>query len=334
MTLPACCVNFTQSIGDLSKATTAAQTALSLFNQQLQGLGQTNLSAASANIAYQQSLADTTAAIQKNGKTLDVTTQAARDTMSALDGIASAAVSLITAQQSAGASADSLSKQMASARQQSINAAVAAGDTTAQANKLADQYGLIPKNVSTAFPTSGAQAAIAAADAVKAAYDNIDRHFTIRVNSIISNAASYPNGMGLGSGRNQAQHKSDGGPIYHAGGGIVGMAQPPYLAMGGSAFQPQGTDPVPAMLTPGEFVLRKYAAAYDPPFVKAFNANPGAALNSVRQQGGGDRPIYMDGTLFSVRREMANGEARIVVKRALGAPSTAEATGLQRQWGD
>jgi hypothetical protein len=33
----------------------------------------------------------------------------------------------------------------------------------------------------------------------------------------------------------------------------------PYKAEGGSIFKPLGTDNVPAMLTPGEFVVRKYA---------------------------------------------------------------------------
>ena len=41
------------------------------------------------------------------------------------------------------------------------------------------------------------------------------------------------------------QPRSQGGPIYRAGGGTI--------------FKPRGTDTVPAMLTPGEFVIRKSA---------------------------------------------------------------------------
>ncbi|BAS10396.1 hypothetical protein AHiyo4_38180 [Arthrobacter sp. Hiyo4] len=42
-------------------------------------------------------------------------------------------------------------------------------------------------------------------------------------------------------------------PALHAGGGIVN-----YLASGGSPmFKPSGTDTVPAMLTPGEIVIKK-----------------------------------------------------------------------------
>lgn len=45
--------------------------------------------------------------------------------------------------------------------------------------------------------------------------------------------------------KNAAQKRAKGGLIYRAG--------------GGSIFQPQGTDTVPAMLTPGEYVIRKDA---------------------------------------------------------------------------
>jgi hypothetical protein len=263
----------TQSIGDLTKATATAQTALGKFNQALLGLGQTNLSASQANIAYQQSLADTTAAIQKNGKSLDVTTQAGRDNMTALDGIASSAITLIAAQQKAGASADSLSGQMASARQQFINAAVAAGDTTAQANKLADQYGLIPKDVSTAFITSGAQAAIAAADAVKNAYDRINKQITIRVDSIISNSYTNPNGMGLGTGGlPQAKGKADGGSIGMSSGGSV-------FGPGNAASDSAGL----YRLANGEFVVSNKQGQADRfrPLLKMINAGQNPMVASA-----------------------------------------------------
>lgn len=46
-----------------------------------------------------------------------------------------------------------------------------------------------------------------------------------------------------------------GGKVgYYPMGGLI-----PYKAGGGSIFKPLGTDTVPAMLTPGEFVVRKYA---------------------------------------------------------------------------
>ena len=63
-----------------------------------------------------------------------------------------------------------------------------------------------------------------------------------------------------------------------------------YRANGGSIFQPRGTDTVPAMLTPGEFVIKKSS-------VDKIGAGNLAALNNgdaavVRSQGG---PIYRSG---------------------------------------
>ena len=66
-----------------------------------------------------------------------------------------------------------------------------------------------------------------------------------------------------------------------ARGGVV------YRAGGGSIFKPKGTDTVPAMLTPGEFVIRKSA-------VDKIGAGNLAALNNgngvVYRAGGGDIP--------------------------------------------
>jgi hypothetical protein len=53
------------------------------------------------------------------------------------------------------------------------------------------------------------------------------------------------NALEIQAGIKPAQKRAKGGLIYRAG--------------GGSIFQPQGTDTVPAMLTPGEYVIRKDA---------------------------------------------------------------------------
>ena len=64
-----------------------------------------------------------------------------------------------------------------------------------------------------------------------------------------------------------------GGPLGLARGGMV------YRAGGGSIFQPKGTDTVPAMLTPGEFVIRKSA-------VDKIGAGNLAAMNNGMSTGG------------------------------------------------
>jgi len=63
-------------------------------------------------------------------------------------------------------------------------------------------------------------------------------------------------------------YHADGGPIYRDGGG-------PAWAV------PKGTDTIPAMLTPGEFVVKQKSAAYNPQFLKAYNADPERAIASI-----------------------------------------------------
>jgi hypothetical protein len=55
-------------------------------------------------------------------------------------------------------------------------------------------------------------------------------------------------------------------PVYRSGGGMI----PKYFAAGGYS---RGTDTVPAMLTPGEFVMSKYAVSnYGIDKMKAINS--------------------------------------------------------------
>jgi hypothetical protein len=62
-------------------------------------------------------------------------------------------------------------------------------------------------------------------------------------------------------------------PKYLRMGGLL-----PYKSEGGSIFKPLGTDTVPAMLSPGEFVVRKYA-------VDNFGADNLRAINTGKYSG-------------------------------------------------
>ena len=121
----------------------------------LSALGQVNRDADQANIQYQQNLDDANQSIKENGRTLDETTEKGRANASALDDIASSGLALIAAQAKQGASEQTLEGQMGVTRQAFIDTATQMGATKDQASKLADQYGLIPSNVTTAFSTSG-----------------------------------------------------------------------------------------------------------------------------------------------------------------------------------
>jgi hypothetical protein len=74
--------------------------------------------------------------------------------------------------------------------------------------------------------------------------------------------------------------------------GVQGMAQggPVYRAKGGSIFKPKGTDTVPAMLSPGEFVIKKSS-------VDKIGADTLAAINDS-----GASPVYASNGFSAVGR--------------------------------
>jgi hypothetical protein len=96
---------------------------------------------------------------------------------------------------------------------------------------------LVPKDVTTAFNTSGIPQAKADAAALQAQYEALQKVYTIRVNTITTNATNPNVGFGLGDG-----HR-DGGTIHAA----YGMTVPG----GGSSH----IDSVPSMLAPLEEVI-------------------------------------------------------------------------------
>jgi hypothetical protein len=90
----------------------------------------------------------------------------------------------------------------------------------------------------------------------------------------IVNAGSSGTGGGSGGGRFGVQFEAKGGmikPLYRPMGGII-----PYFLNGGFA---KGTDTVPAMLTPGEFIMSKYA-------VQSHGIDTMKAINSGKSTGG------------------------------------------------
>ena len=78
--------------------------------------------------------------------------------------------------------------------------------------------------------------------------------------------------------RMEAENKSRGGVIYAQNGTLVD-------------YQPRGTDTVPAMLTPGEFVVNKASTAKHLPLLQSINRNSGGMIYASQgargyQQGG------------------------------------------------
>lgn len=137
------------SIDDVQQSADDAAQAVSDLVKALENLDNGQIDASEAAVAMQQAISDATQAAKDNGATLDINTQKGRDNKKALDDIASSALSLLGAQEQAGASTDELSASTQSARDSFIAVAEKMGMSAQQAQDLADKYGLIPKDVET-----------------------------------------------------------------------------------------------------------------------------------------------------------------------------------------
>ena len=98
------------------------------------------------------------------------------------------------------------------------------------------------------------------------------------------------------------QYAQNGGPIYRSRGGD---------SSDGVNFAPKGTDTVPAMLTPGEFVVNRSSAAKNLPLLRAIN-NRGSSTSYLSNGGGVE---YLEGGtpggpgVYSVRLDIADFSA-------------------------
>ena len=65
--------------------------------------------------------------------------------------------------------------------------------------------------------------------------------------------------------------------------GAAPVVQAPFFSLGGTAFAPRGSDTVPAMLTPGEFVVNKNATQQNLPLLQSINSGKTSYLSKGGQ---------------------------------------------------
>jgi TP901 family phage tail tape measure protein len=250
-------------LSDLGLTIQGVVSDLEKFISGLSRAGLSQLSTRDAVRGYEEALDSVSASIQKNGTSLDINTEQGRNNQAALDGIARSGFTVLDAM---AKQTDANGKHVYSQQQLQdklkgtytdlVNNAGQFGITGDAADTLARDVLGIPKNAN--IDTWMSDYAQQKAAETKAAIDAIPKHVTVGIYTTeyfnrIEQRQTLPdlNGDVSGSGR-------FGGP---AEGGIV----PEYLATGGIAkyfgrMRPIGTDTIPAMLTPGEFVLKKQAA--------------------------------------------------------------------------
>ncbi|WP_158861993.1 hypothetical protein [Leifsonia sp. AG29] len=297
-------------------AATLLTNAFTLLNGGMLSVAQAQTGAAAAGNTLLDSLKQNGTAIDGNSKAA-VANQQALEQKVAADQQAAEAIAKQTGSTEAG------TKAFAASKQALIDQLTATGQLTPAIQALIDKYYAVPPVVKTQaeLDADAASAKLAAFKAELASIHDQTVTLTVVTNNVGAPAQMPANTTG------GAYKFAHGGDVmaYRASGGPMN-----YLAVGGHGmWQPQGTDMVPAMLTEGEFVVKEKSASYDPQFMKAYNDNPAAALASVGPKSG-DRPIFMDGSLFGVLREMANGEAQIVVNQAAARQRAGLRSGMQK----
>jgi hypothetical protein len=218
----------TAALAELSGKASDANSDVNDLADSLSNLGSGALDLSGAQTQLAQSLADATKAAQDNGATLDLNTQQGRDNQSALDGVAKSLDGVLAAQANQGATTDQLTATMEQGRQEFIQVAEQMGLTADQANALADQYGLIPSNVSTAVSVTNTGPTLAEIQRIKDAIGSIQRSVDVAVNLHGAGNLATTGGLRI---------------AYATGGHVVGRGT--------------GTsDSIPAWLSNGEFVVR------------------------------------------------------------------------------
>ena len=157
--------------GTLNDAAAAAATT----REQMMSLASAMLQLSGSEMGLEAAIDGAREALAANGQTaiehgaaLDIDSAAGRANKEALDGIASAALMLNDAQLAAGASTAEMDASTLRARDSFVSTAEAMGMSSAAANDLANQYGLIPREVVTAISTPGATVSEAEAAALNA----------------------------------------------------------------------------------------------------------------------------------------------------------------------
>ena len=126
------------------------------------------------------------AAVEKNGQTLDITTEAGRANQAALDDLAQSGWKLVESMEKNGATMEDMQAAMQLTRDNFISVAQAMGLSADDAANLADQLNLIPTNIES-HVTAETQAANASVDAF-IAYVQAQNSGTITINAVNDSA--------------------------------------------------------------------------------------------------------------------------------------------------
>lgn len=215
-----------KALEEVGLAADGSVTDIEKFTQALFNAGLLSLSSSEASIAYQAAIDGLTASIATNGTTLDINTEQGRANQSAFNGIASAAMSAMTATaeetlatQGASAAQAQLQGALRTSYDDLVRAAGQLGITGDEADTMARKALGIPKNVNIdAHLADYASGKIEVIAGKRDALDGTSATVSIYERTIrsIEDRAAAPdlNGAGSGGGR----------PGLATGGRVPGLA--------------------------------------------------------------------------------------------------------------
>ena len=241
-------------------------------------------------------------AAKENGDTLDITTEKGRNNQAALDGIAGAALDAASEMRDLGRPTEEVAAMMHRARDQFINAATSMGMAENDARELANELGLLPRNVYLdiqannwataqieAFQRRWHNVNIATAWVTIAARDNLTGGQAAWGARYTAAARAYYGGFTGGPvmdpSHRRTEYRASGGAVFGAGSGTSDSV--PAIGPGG----------IPYRLSNGEHILTaaEVAAVGGHSAVYALRAamKSGALRSAVSFADGGEVPRFM-----------------------------------------
>lgn len=132
------------------------------------------LSASESMIRYNETVERATETIKENGKNLDLNTKEGRENQSALNDLARAGLDNVDAMRRNNATSDELRTEMTRIREDFIKNAKRAGANADEANRLADNLGLIPGDYKAKVQVEGAINAFNRVDALNRTLNTVN----------------------------------------------------------------------------------------------------------------------------------------------------------------
>jgi hypothetical protein len=212
-----------QQLADKLNRQKSATDALVQSMFKLQNLA---LGLSGAEINYQQSVDDATAAVKQNGKNLDINTQKGRDNKTALDNVANSANAQTKALIDGGKGWIAANTNAETSRQTLSRLAQQMGMSKKAADAFAASVIGIPPKKNVALAVSGAEAAKKKADALAGAISLLPNYKTITIKYTSTGVnVTTPSSVG---------RRASGGPVVGGRSYLVGEQGPELLTMNGT----------------------------------------------------------------------------------------------------